>query len=182
MAYGAKKLIVVQSYARGWYRVIDLDADVEPGQYPLFDLYLEHKTIIFQLYAASRGCDFTEQERGIRGIGYETFMDIASRVEGDFNANSFAMAMWSSDDTKQFAVQNGMETPEKIRIYLQGLVDIYSNANIYDEESNTISTATGDVVEAATAKSKQHMTGSIHTKTQLPHSTEIQAQMDKLVR
>eukprot|EP00985_Skeletonema_marinoi_P030838 scaffold34180_cov124-Skeletonema_marinoi.AAC.1 len=109
-------------------------------------------------------------------------MDIASRVDGEFNANSFAVAMWSSDDTRQRAVQNGMETPEKIRIYLQGIVDIYSNANIYDEESNTISTATGKVVEAATAKSKQHMAGSIDTKTQLPHSTERQDQMDKLPR
>ena len=182
LAYGAKKIIVVQSYARGWYRLIDLDADAEPGQYPLFDLYLEHKAIIFQLYAACRGCDFTKHERGIVGIGYETFMDIASRVDGEFNANSFAVAMWSSDDTRQRAVQNGMETPEKIRIYLQGIVDIYSNANIYDEESNTISTATGKVVEAATAKSKQHMAGSIDTKTQLPHSTERQDQMDKLIQ
>ncbi len=124
LAYGARKLIVVQSYARGWYRVIDLDADAEPEQYPLFDLYLEHKTIIFQLYAACRGCDFTKHEHGIKGIGYNTFMEIASRVEGEFNANSFAMAMWSSNDTRELAVQNGMETPGQIQIYLQRIVDI----------------------------------------------------------
>jgi hypothetical protein len=182
LAYGAKKLIVVQSYARGWYRVIDLDADVEPGEYPLFDLYLEHKTIIFQLYAACRGCDFTEQELGINGIGYGKFMEIASRVEEEFNANSFAMAMWSTDDTRQIAIQNGMDTPEKIQLYLQRIVDIYSNANVYDEKSNTVSTATGDIVEAATEISKQHMAGSIDTKTQQQHSNEVMEEMNKLTR
>lgn len=84
------------------------------------------------MYAACRGCDFTEQELGINGIGYGKFMEIALRVEGDFNANNFAMAMWNTHDTRQIAIRNGMDTPEKIQLYLQRIVDIYSNAYVYD--------------------------------------------------
>ena len=53
------KLIVVKAYHHELYRIIDLEADVPEGEYPPYDLYCKHGKIVFQLYAACSGCDFT---------------------------------------------------------------------------------------------------------------------------
>ncbi|KAK1737402.1 hypothetical protein QTG54_011688 [Skeletonema marinoi] len=149
IAYGAVKVILVKSYSRGWYRVIDLEVDTEPGEYPLYDLYKDNGVIVFQLYAGCRGCDFTNEECGIKGIGFTAFMTIASAVEGDLNALTFSKAMWSSDNTKQIALDNQMESVEQVETYLQHIINIFSDATIYDEQSNTI-TMKGMTVEEAT--------------------------------
>ena len=75
-------------------RVIDLCADVEEGEYPLYDLFRQHGRIIFQLYAGCSGCDFTKHERGIPGIGFAAFIVLANSITGDVHAGSFAAALW----------------------------------------------------------------------------------------
>lgn len=55
LAYGvATKLIIVKGFMHEWYRIIDLTAEVEEGNYPLFDLFKKNDNgkIVFQLYAA----------------------------------------------------------------------------------------------------------------------------------
>ena len=181
IAYGVVKAIIVKSYSRGWYRIIDLQVDTEPGDYPLYDLYKLYGVIVFQLYAGCRGCDFTKEESGIKGIGYTNFMLIASVVEGDLDARSFSRAMWSYDNTKKIAIDNGMESAEEVESYLQRVVNIYSEATIYDEDSNSISMK-GVKVGEATEVSRQHMAGLVDTKTQDPHSEEVMDKMKNLER
>ena len=78
LAYGvARKLVVVKTggYTSDWFRIIDLDPpNIKEGEYPMINLYQKHGRIVLQLYAACSGCDFTQAESGIPGIGYETFI------------------------------------------------------------------------------------------------------------
>ena len=70
LAYGVmSKLILVKGYKHEWYCIIDLEADVPAGEYPLFDLYRKHGRIVFQLYAACCGFDFTTHPLGIARVG-----------------------------------------------------------------------------------------------------------------
>ena len=67
-----------------YYRIIDLNADVKDGDFPLIDLYKKYGRIVFQLYAGVSGCDFTKAESGIVGIGYESFISAAKNVGETF--------------------------------------------------------------------------------------------------
>ena len=88
------RLILAKGYRLDWYRIIDLEADVPVGEYPLFDLYREHGRIVFQLYDACLGCDFTSSRSGIKDVGYACFMFLACKVEGALSATSLASALW----------------------------------------------------------------------------------------
>jgi hypothetical protein len=67
--------VVVKGFHNHTYRVIDLNADVASGEYPLFDLYIQHGRVLFRLYATScRGCNFNQCPSGIRGVGCEMFI------------------------------------------------------------------------------------------------------------
>ena len=55
LAYGVRKIIIVKGYAHEWFRVIDHDADVEEGEYPILDMRRKHGIIAFQLFAGCTG-------------------------------------------------------------------------------------------------------------------------------
>mmetsp|Transcript_25373 Transcript_25373/g.43316 ORF Transcript_25373/g.43316 Transcript_25373/m.43316 type:complete len:160 (-) Transcript_25373:136-615(-) len=99
---GNGKLIVVKTFKHEWFRIIDLSAETEAGQYPLFDLYKNHGRIVFQLYAACTGCDFTENRCGISGIGYETFISAASDLD-EFTPATLAESLWDNEEEKMVA-------------------------------------------------------------------------------
>ena len=50
-----RKIIIVKGYAHEWFRVIDHDADVEEGEYPILDMRRKHGIIAFQLFAGCTG-------------------------------------------------------------------------------------------------------------------------------
>ena len=84
LAYGVpEKIIIVKGYHSQIYRIIDLSKDnINEGDYPLLDLYHKHGgKIVFKLYAAVVGCDFTDLPNDIDGIGFETFIKLAGKVE-----------------------------------------------------------------------------------------------------
>ena len=51
LAYGVPKLITVKGYQYEWFRMIDINVEVEPSKYPLVYPYRVHGAIVFQLYA-----------------------------------------------------------------------------------------------------------------------------------
>lgn len=99
LAYGAQSIVIVRSFGAQVYRIIDLNADVREGEYPLIDLYKKHGVIVFQLYAGVSGCDFTEAESGINGIGYKSFIDAATKVGENLNANTLTTELWTQHQT-----------------------------------------------------------------------------------
>jgi len=134
---------------------------------------------VFQLYAGCNGCDFTEQKCGIKGIGYGKFMSIASAVEGEVNVRSFSLALWNDDAMRAIAIENRMNSVDEVKLHLQRVVDIFKKATIYDDDSNTIS-MTGVTINEATETTKQHMEGSVDTKTMQPHPSELIEEMNRL--
>jgi len=172
------KIIIVKAFNHQWYRFIDLDADVKEGDYPLRDMRIQHGVIVFQLYAACRGCDFTVSTCGIEGIGYKTFIELVGIVvDGgkELNANTLASAIWEHNN--EVAQKNNFKSSDDIEEYLQHIVDIYSNGSVYDRNSNVINMGTGIIINKADELSLQHMTGEVNCRTKAPHSEELLAKI-----
>ena len=162
LAYGVEKLVLVKGYGIQQYRVIDLTADVDEGEYPLFDLYKDHGKVVFQLYAACSGCDFTNQRSGIAGIGFEKFISCAQEVEGELTAKGFSEVLW--EEELCIMEKNGFESASDVEQHLQHVVDVYSYGMVYDKHSNTIDMS-GRLVHEASSVSNRHMNGEVHSRT-----------------
>lgn len=178
LAYGiASRIVIVKGYCIQQYRLIDLDADVGEGEYPLLDLYRKWGRIVFQLYAACRGCDFTALPSGISGVGYETFLFLVSRVEGDLSAKSLALSLWSHHE--DIATKNGFKSADDVGRFMQHVVDVYALGLIYDGQSNIID-MTGRLVVDATTHSKRHMLGDLDSRTGEEFSDELRDQLQSM--
>jgi hypothetical protein len=167
LAYGvATKLVVVKTggYTSDWFRIIDLDPpNITKGEYPLNDLYHKHGKIVLQLYAACAGCDFTDAESGIPGIGYKAFIESTDKVEeGKLSSATLAVQLW--EDKQEVLEKDGYKTVDEVEEHLQRIVDVYSLGQIYDEKSNIVNMKGGKIKEA-TELSKRHMEGGVDSRT-----------------
>lgn len=148
LAYGVTgKLVVVKGFNNHSYRVIDLNTNVTHGEYPLFDLYNQHGRILFQLYAACRGCDFTECPSGIRGVGYETFVRLVKDID-ELSPNSLANALWENENN--IVGEGTFESSAAVEAFLQRIVDIYEKGHVYDQDANVIEMNSNREINRAT--------------------------------
>ena len=179
LAYGVPSLIIVKGFNHEYYRTIDLTVEVNEGEYPLFDLYKKHGPIVFQLYAACRGCDFTAAHSGVPGIGYAHFISSASKVEEPMNSTTLSKVLWS--EKKDVIEKAGFKSVDELEVHLQHVVDVYSLGNIYDN-SSSIRKMNGQIVEQATELSKQHMAGKVNSRTCQEHPTDLRGELNDLAK
>lgn len=112
-------LMVVTSWESESFRIIDLTLPSTNGELPLvYDLYVKHGRIIFQLYAGCTGCDFTEQESGFPSIGFATFIDLMGKVDGPPSVTSFAAVVWAEYKEK---AQRAFSSPQKKKLWSTSL-------------------------------------------------------------
>ena len=168
LAYGLPddvgKVIIVKSFRSQTYRLIDINADVVAGQYPLIDLYRKHGKIVFQLYAGCSGCDFTTESSGIRGIGYTTFISLASGIDGELSANSLARKIWN--EKNDIVTADGFSCVQDVEQHLQHIVNVYCRGRVYNDNGNLVDIR-GRYFEKANVhnKFKQHMMGNLDVET-----------------
>ena len=160
---------MVQSYQYEWFRIIDLSAIVQQGEYPLLELHHKYGRIVFQLYAGCSGCDFTSHPSGIPGIGYAHFIDAVGTVEEELSSVSLADALC---EHKRKEVEKVYTSPKEIEDHLQNIVNVYTHGKVYHSDSNIVNMV-GTRVEAATAQSKLHMVGDVNSRDQREHSGDF---------
>ena len=170
------RLVVVHSWRTEIYRVIDLNSDVAPGKLPLYDLYRKHGRIAFQLYAACAGCDFTERERGIPGIGIKAFLHLASSIQGPLTSQSLGCAIWESPFD---LTEIGIKSSSDVVCYLQSIVTIFTDGPIYDEDSNVINLS-GKLLVPADTTSKKHMRGELHSRSREAFCDKLKKEIEAL--
>ena len=156
------KVILVKAYLSDVHRVIDLAADTEEGEFPLFDLFRKHGRIAFQLYAGCSGCDFTKHRSGIPGIGYARFVHLATQVDGPLTADSLAAIIW--DNESELATAADLPSEDHVSLHLQRIVDIYTRGKVYDDSASIIG-FDGSVVKRSTPLFKKHVLGDVNSQT-----------------
>ncbi|KAL7530261.1 hypothetical protein ACHAXR_003394, partial [Thalassiosira sp. AJA248-18] len=162
------KLMIIKKYSSDNYRMIDLECPVEEGKYPLFDLYQKHGRIVFQLYAGCSGCDFTQQENGIVGIGKDRFIPLLQEMDCIPTADGLAAGIWRYHS--EIATKAGFGSEDEVKEHLQHIVNIFTQGRIYDAKSNIINFS-GEVLDQTTQQSKLHMTGEVNSRTGEAFST-----------
>jgi hypothetical protein len=175
--YTPTKIMIVSSYEGQSNRVFDLSTPHTNGEWPLYDLYVEHGRIVFQLYAACRGCDFTEHRNGITGIGYATFLQLLNDMDGEPTPAKLAKSIWN--EYEKLARGAGLLTEKEVLDYLQRIVDIYSLGNVYDNDRNIIDFG-GSIVQSANSHLKQHANGKLNSRTAEPFTPDFKTVMENL--
>lgn len=180
-AFDANKsvaIVVVSRWLEDKFRVYKLAADVEEGAYPLFDLYLEHGPIIFHLYAACVGCDFTDSASGILHVGISRFLEVTKAIV-DGNAaitpQSFAQALLNVAGRTSLVI--GYNVPTLVA-HFEGVVAAYTtSAKIYDNDGN-ICRYHGGILSGATSTTIAHMKGTLNPRTGERYTEEEQKSID----
>ncbi|KAL7525428.1 hypothetical protein ACHAWF_002345, partial [Thalassiosira exigua] len=127
------KVILVQAYLSDVHRVIDLAADTEDGEFPLFDRF--------------PGC-------GIPGIGYARLVHLATQVDGPLTADSLAAIIWGNES--ELATAADLSSEDHVSRHLQRIVNIYRRGKVYDDSASIIG-FDGSVVKRSTPLFKKHM-------------------------
>mmetsp|Transcript_23314 Transcript_23314/g.55028 ORF Transcript_23314/g.55028 Transcript_23314/m.55028 type:complete len:627 (-) Transcript_23314:557-2437(-) len=180
LAYGVPKICIFKLFEKEVFRIIDLTRDdVEEGEYKLFDLYKAHGAITFQLYAGCLGCDFTAVRSGIKGIGYEKFIEAAAAVDGQLPAATLAASLWRS--FPQILEKNSFDNLTGVEAHLQEVVDVYAQGKVYDSEAN-IRDINDKLISPASPQTKQHMSGTVNCRTGEPHPQPFREKLLSLQR
>ncbi|KAL7537995.1 hypothetical protein ACHAWF_012226, partial [Thalassiosira exigua] len=171
------KIVIVKLYRSDMHRVIDLTSEEEEGKYPLYDLYREHGRIVFQLYAGVAGCDFTEHRRGIPGIGYQSFIKLASDVSEGLNAATLAGKIW--DLHPKLSKDANLPSEGHVARHLQRIVDIYTRGHVYDTDANIVDLS-NTLVRRATPAFKRHMKGELNSRSLEEFDADLREQLNSL--
>ena len=159
------------------HRVIDLTSEEEKGKYPLYDIYREHGRIVFQFYAGVAGCDFTEHRRGIPGIGYQSFIKLASDVSEGLNAATLARKIW--DLHPKLSKDADLPSEGHVARHLQRIVDIYTRGQVYDTDANSVDLSNA-LVRRATPAFKRHMKGELNSRSLEEFDGDLREQLNSL--
>mmetsp|Transcript_9285 Transcript_9285/g.13933 ORF Transcript_9285/g.13933 Transcript_9285/m.13933 type:complete len:185 (+) Transcript_9285:1-555(+) len=76
IAYGHQVVVIVDSYIKEQFRVIDMNTPITPqtkDDLPLYYYYKKYGIKVIHWWAAVMGCDITKEESGVKGIGRATF-------------------------------------------------------------------------------------------------------------
>ena len=113
-----------------------LQSDEPKGKFPLFDLYKQYGRVVFQLYAGCVGCDFTEKQVGIPGIGLKRFLDLIKNTTPPLSSATLGEAIW--EHHPEFAQAATYQNSGEVTLHLQQIIDIYTLGKLYDGNSNFI--------------------------------------------
>ena len=183
LAYGhpstpeISKFIIAKQYPSEWYRIIDLDTNVNPGEYLLLDLHKKHGRIVFQLYAGCTGCDFTEARNGIDKFGHAKFIETVQSIGHNLDSMSLACAIWNTH--AHVAESAGFSSQEAIKCHLQRVVDIHTTGEVHNDQS-AIVTLNGTMIVDATGASRSHMNGNLNSRTRHPFSDALIKELEEL--
>lgn len=181
LAYGNKRVILIDNYASQTYRIVDLSTpltDEVREKYPLYPHYCRHGPRILFVWAAVMGCDITEDAHGIRGVGRESLM-AALEILVDENFASIELLALAIHERLPITLKQTIsdsDIAERFR-----MVEEYFTENaIFYSTRWQIQTVGGRIVKESCPESLHHMQGDTHPKTGLPFSEEERKQLSAL--
>ena len=167
IAYGNKFVVIVDSYTKEEYRLIDLLhplTDEIKDKYPLYNYYHKFGLRVFHYWAACRGCDITKSATGITGIGRANFFAAMAKFDNtttnQLSSNELAKELHKTarSDTRLtysvLAIQNELDR----------VSNWFSVGGTYYDENGNVKSVSGEVVKQSSRLTKRHMTGDIDPK------------------
>ena len=185
IAYGINKVYVIDNWGREEVRVIDMETpltDEVKEQYPLYAYIKKYGLRVVHFWAAVNGCDITEAESGISGIGKETFFDALRSFESSngstvITAESFAGHLLKCAKRPVRSRWNVGEVAESLDFVAKFFVE---GGTYYDKDGREYF-VNGNIKAQSTAISVEHMTGRRSPRKKAlyaPEEVELQAKLD----
>jgi hypothetical protein len=173
LAYGAKRLIVVQSWADETFRSFNMNVSMHDSGNTMMRAYKNAGALAFHIFAACCGCDFTERKSGdIAGVGPKTVRDVFDEImatKQDITIPTFAKAIvdWGSMEDKSLE-------PSDVETILERVALLFSrDAVIYDEKRRIVTVGDGTVVEESSEKLQKHSRGELDPFTSEPFPSPV---------
>ena len=113
-------------------------------------------------FAGCSGYDFTKSQSGIPGIGIKMFIEIVNKTELPLSATSLGEEIL--EHVPHHAKAAGLNSLDAVSSHLQHMVNIYTCGKLYNNESGIIGMI-GVFHAPVDSKSKQHMQGTINSRT-----------------
>ena len=168
IAYDNKIVVIVDSYIKETFRIINMNVPITDDirrDYPLYVYYKRYGIKIIRWWAAVCGCDISENGCGISGAGKKCFMDALKSFDGkdvsSLTPKSFAAAIhkYAKPEVKsKYTVQQIEE--ELIRVYKW-----FSEGGTYYDDVDNIMSVSGRRIKSASRATHQHMNGELDPKT-----------------
>ena len=98
-AYGNRTVVIVDSWIKEEYRVIDMDTPINDrtrARFPLFIYFCRYGLNIIHWFAAVVGCDISKSSSGIAGVGEVLFIRALKSFDAavtDVTMQSFAIKL-----------------------------------------------------------------------------------------
>lgn len=168
VAYGNEFVVIVDSYAKEEYRIIDLSThltDEVMERYPLYYFYRKFGFVVFHYWAACMGCDISRDKSGMIGIGRMCFLKALREFECD-NPPQFSALAFARNLRKHGDIQTRTKySPTAITDELERVSAWFSRGGTYYDEAANVLSVAGEIVKSSSRITKEHMAGSRDPKT-----------------
>lgn len=182
VAYDNPITVIVDSYPKEEYRVIDMTAPITPKtkeELPLYYYYKKHGIKIIHYWAATMGCDVSKDSCGLKHIGRAAFFSALASFEdkdpSSLDESSFASALRRCSST--LAATFFAPRRHAIRNELRKISEWFSEKGTFYDVSGNVYTISGKLEEGASRKTLLHMNGDLDPKTR---SAFTHAQKEKI--
>lgn len=172
LAYGAKRVIVIQSWADETFRLFDMNVSMHDTENTMMRAYSQAGALVFHIFAACCGCDFTEQKSGdIAGVGPRTVQEVFGdmmAMKQDITIPTFAKAIvdWGS------MLDKSLE-PSDVETILERVALLFSRDAVIYDENRRIVTIGGRVVQESSETLVKHSQGELDPFTCEPFPPEM---------
>eukprot|EP00573_Skeletonema_grethae_P007592 CAMPEP_0201711044 /NCGR_PEP_ID=MMETSP0578-20130828/58939_1 /ASSEMBLY_ACC=CAM_ASM_000663 /TAXON_ID=267565 /ORGANISM="Skeletonema grethea, Strain CCMP 1804" /LENGTH=253 /DNA_ID=CAMNT_0048200093 /DNA_START=2547 /DNA_END=3308 /DNA_ORIENTATION=- len=175
VAYGHKYVVIVDSWSKEEYRVIDMTTPVTEDiakNYPLYAAYKRYGIKIIHWWAATMGCDISKDDCGISGAGTKAFFKVLDDVmkrEGDLSPTVFAKKLreHAQPSTRLSYSQT------QIRDELLRVSNWFSKDGTFYDQDGCIYSISGRKISLASNQTVKHMKGRIDPKSGAPFTSDL---------
>ena len=168
IAYGNRIVVIVDSWPKEEYRVIDMDAPVDErtrARLPLFFYFNMYGLKIIHWFAAVVGCDISESSSGIVGAGKAAFIKAMKTFDGgpvaDLTPRSFAIKLREvALPSCRLRYSIRQVTTELCRVSTW-----FTSGGTYYDTSANVRSVDGRLLKARSPSSRRHMKGLLNSRT-----------------
>eukprot|EP00984_Skeletonema_dohrnii_P032075 scaffold25492_cov80-Skeletonema_dohrnii-CCMP3373.AAC.2 len=183
IAFGNKIVVMIDNYHQEKYRIIDMTKPITEytkDELPLYYYYHKYGIKIIHWWAATMGCDISEERCGIKHIGRDKFLSALESFEDKdlsaLNEDSFAEAL-----AKRTSIYRRLRGAKKtIRNELKRVGHWFTERGRYYDNDGNICTIDGVLAKRATRATRDHMEGMLDPKSCEPFTAEQLNHLDSL--
>ena len=183
VAYGHKQIIIVDSWHKEQWRMINMETELTEEiatKYPLYKYYRQYGIKVIHWFAAVMGCDLSENDSGILHAGRAAFI---STLDHFYNNGINPTSKQFATELRKQAMAATRPTYSALQIQreLDRVHKWYADDGTYYDVNGNVMSISGRKVSNTSHKHRQHMKGKLDPRTCQPFTNEQQKALDSVM-